>query len=193
MPARSLLLTVLFVFGLAACASQPEQKLPELTFTHLTPINLAVTRIDTVNAYAPPAGKPHVEHQVPVAPATAVTRWAADRLRAVGARGTGKLTIVEASLVEDPLKVDKGLKGAFKKEQSERYTATIEAILELESDGGAQRGNATARVTHSTTVREDASLYDRERVQFELVEKLMVQFDVEMEKNIRAHLVNWMR
>jgi len=96
-------------------------------------------------------------------------------------------------MVEDPLPVKKGVKGAFTKEQSERYTATIEAIIELQGANAAERGHATARVTRSTTVREDASLHDRERVQFELVEALMVQFDAEMEKNIRAHLANWIR
>jgi len=193
MRAKNLFVTMFLLLGLTACASQPLQTLPELTFSHLPPVKLAVSRVDTVNNYAPPAGKPHVEHQVPVAPSTAVMRWGRERLQAAGARGLGKLTVVEASMVEDPLPVKKGVKGAFTKEQSERYTATIEAIIELQGANAAERGHATARVTRSTTVREDASLHDRERVQFELVEALMVQFDAEMEKNIRAHLANWIR
>jgi len=42
-------------------------------------------------------------------------------------------------------------------------------------------------------VPEDASLQERERIKFDLIEGLMKDFDAEIEKNVRQHLANWVR
>ncbi|MCH8213764.1 MAG: hypothetical protein IIC54_06800, partial [Proteobacteria bacterium] len=43
-------------------------------------------------------------------------------------------------------------------------------------------------VSRSRTLREDASINDRERMWFDLIEALMRDFNAELEKNIRQYL-----
>ncbi len=66
-------------------------------------------------------------------------------------------------------------------------------MLEFVDANGVVKGSASAKSSRSTTVREDASLNDREKIKFELVEKLMADFNLEMEKNIRRYAANWIR
>ena len=83
------------------------------------------------------------------------------------------------------------MRGTFTKQQSERYDARVEAVVEIQD--GSRRGAANAASTRWTTVGEDVSLNERERIKFNLVESLMKDFDAEIEKNIRQHLANWLR
>ena len=145
------------------------------------------------NRFAAPLKAPHIEHQVPVAPAKAVIRWGQDRLKPAAEAGTARLIINEASMVGEALAQSGGLKGVFTKEQSDRYRATIDARLEVTDGQGVKHGFATATVSRSQTIREDATLTERETLEFELVEKLMADFNREMERNVRQHLQDWVR
>ncbi len=179
--------------GVAACESDVRvQKLPELTFTHLGSIKLNVSRLETALRYKAPLKKPNVEHLMPVQPATAMQRWAKDRLIKTGPSGVARFTIHEASVIEEKLRMDSSFTGVFTKQQSERYTGRVEASLEVFDARGKRLGFASANAVRSKTVREDATLNDREKLWFDLVEELMKEFDREMVKNIKTHLVNWM-
>ena len=181
----ALIVLPVLVLGLAACETPvQEQSLPELTFAHLKPIKLNVATIEVVSNYKQPLKRPNVEHLFPTPPLKAVRRWAGDRLKAVGKSGTAKLIIRKASAVETPLEMKKGLKAAFTKQQSYRYDLDLEATLEL--PGG---GRATARATRFTTVREDASINERNRIWLDLTENLIRDFDREMKKNLSRFLV----
>jgi len=178
--------------GLAACESGVRvQKLPELTFSHLGGIKLNVSRLETASRYTAPLKKPNVEHLFPAQPAVAMKRWANDRLKTAGPSGSARFTIHQASVIEEKLKMDSSFTGVFTKQQSERYTARVEATLEVFDAKGKRRGFATANAVRSKTVREDATLNEREKAWFDLVEDLMKEFDREMTKNIKSHLVNW--
>ena len=128
----------------------------------------------------------------PTPPLKALRQWAGARLFVGGGKGLVRFTIANAAVTETALKVKKGLQGAFHKEQSERYDAIIEASLEMLDDRGFRLGFASARVSRSTTVREDATLNERRRVQFELIEALMKDFNAEIERNIRRYLGKWL-
>ena len=58
---------------------------------------------------------------------------------------------------------------------------------------GVRKAYATARVGNTLTVREDATVNEREQAWFNLTETLMKDFNREMESNIRKHLVNWIK
>ena len=177
---------------LAGCETQvPAQKLPDLTFAHLPPLQLAVQRVETVSRFTPSLRAPNVEHTFPVPPARALEIWASQRLKAIGGGAGVRLTILDASVTETKLARDTSMRGTFTKQQSERYDAKVEVAIEIQD--GTRRGTASATTTRWTTVGEDASLNERERIKFNLIEGLMKDFDVEMEKNIRQHLVNWLR
>ena len=170
--------------GLAACETPaPVQKLPELTYTHLGPLRLNVARIEVVSQYRPPLQAPNVEHLFPTSPLKAVRHWARDRLKAVGRSGTARLVVKKASAVETSLQKKTGLKATFTKQQSHRYDLDLEATIEMPT------GRATARATRFTTIREDASINERDRIWFDLTENLMRDFNAEMEKKLARFLV----
>ena len=174
--------------GLAACETPPPPpKLPELTFAHLGPLNLNVARIDIVSKYRSPLKAPNVEHLFSTPPQKALRTWARDRLRAAGRSGTARLVIHKASAVETALEMKKGLKAAFTKQQSHRYDVHVDATLEISTPAG--RGSATAQASRFSTLREDASLNDRNRTWFDLTENLMRDFNAEMEKKLGRFLV----
>lgn len=179
---------------LAAC--QPPvlpPPIPDLTFSHLEPINLDVGRIEIVEKYVPPLKAPNVEHDFPTSPATAMRQWAKDRLRAVGEIGTARLVIKDASAIETKLETKGGLRGALTKDQSERYDVMLDVDLEIRGENGSAVAFANAVVTRSTTVSEGISLSERERVFHDLTESLMEEVNSKLEKNIQQFLVRYIR
>ena len=179
--------------GLAACESGVRvQKLPELTFTHLGDIKLNVSRLETISKYKAPLKRPNVEHLLLAQPTVALKRWATDRLKTIGLTGSARFTVHEASVIEEKLKIDSSFTGVFTKQQSERYTARVEATLEVFDALGKRRGFASANAVRSKTIREDATLDERDKAWFDLVEELVTAFNKEMTKNMKRHLVNWM-
>ena len=191
--AAAALLGLALTAMLAACETPPpKQRLVELTFAHLPILSLDVARVEVVSDYAPPMKAPNVEHLFPTPPAKGLRRWAADRLKAGGKKGSARFVIHVASVTETALPITKGLKGAFKKEQSERYEAVVEASLEILDARGFRKGFASARVTRSRTVREDVTLNQREALWLALTEAILNDFDREIEKNIRRYLLGFL-
>ena len=189
---RRYLVSLLVVF-LAACETPvATQTLPELTYGHLSKFTLDVAGIDVKAKYVPPMQAPNVEHLFATPPGKALRRWAADRLRAAGRRGRARFLILDAAVTETPLKLDKSFTGAFTKQQSRRYDATVEVSLEILDDKGFRTGFANARVMRSRTLGEDATINDRERMWFDLTEALMQDLNAEMEKNIRQYLSGYL-
>ena len=179
---------------LAACqAPVLPPPIPELTYSHLEPINLDVGRIEIVEQYVPPLKAPNVEHEFHTPPATAMRQWVKDRLRAVGEIRTARLVIKNASAIETKLETRGGLRGAFTKDQSERYDVTLDVVLEVRGEDGAAVAFANAVVTRSKTVPEGLSLSERERVFHGMTESLMDEVNSELEKNIRQFLVQYLR
>ena len=123
---------------LAACTvAAPSQQFPDLTYSHLEPIRLDVARVDIVDEYRPPLTAPNVDHRAPVPPAQAARNWASDRLIVSGGGARRAVfTIQEAPIIETELDRTTGLRGAFTKDQSERYDATVAVRLEIFNPGG---------------------------------------------------------
>lgn len=179
---------------LAACqAPVLPPPLAQLTYSHLDPINLDVGRIEIVEQYVPPLKAPNVEHTFPTPPATVMRQWAKDRLHAVGEIRTARLVIKDASAVETALATTGGLRGAFTKDQSERYDVTLDVVLEVRNERGSAVAFANAVVTRSKTVPEGLSLDERERVFHEMTATAMEEVNSELEKNIRQFLVQYLR
>ncbi|MEX2641939.1 MAG: hypothetical protein WD270_00695 [Acetobacterales bacterium] len=183
------LLAVVLVALVTACTSTPPaNRLPELRFDHLPPIRLDVSSIDIVQAYKPPMTEPNVEHLLPVSPARAAENWARDRLRAEGSRGVARFTVLDASVTRQPLQTKSGVTGFFTTEPSERYEATLDVALDVIDPAGRRLAQVEARANRVRAIREDASLNDRQRMQFELVESLMADLNAELERQAQRHL-----
>ena len=198
----AVVLTALAVAPLAGCETPVRAPdFPQLTYAHLTPFRLAVGRVEVVVEYTSPAREPNVEHLFPVHPAAAAERWAHDRLRAagptlgvgVGGGGLVRATVVNAAVVEVPLKRTTGLEGAFTIDQSERYDGLIEVRIDLTAADGRHRASVTSRAERSRTVPEDISLQDREKVWFEMTEAMLNDLNASLDRQIRKTFAPYLR
>tara|TARA_R110002072_G_scaffold132608_1_gene272733 strand:+ start:1323 stop:1910 length:588 start_codon:yes stop_codon:yes gene_type:complete len=193
---RSPVIASLFavVFLLAGCATEVEKPgFPQISFAHLQPISLNVARIEVENRYVSPATRPNVEHEFPARPAAVASNWGRDRLRAVGASGVARVIVRRASVVEVPLARTTGVKGAFTRDQSERYDAVIDMMVELRDADGNVRVTAESTAKRSRSVSENISLNDREKVWFEMTEAMMADLNTALENQIRIHMKEWIR
>jgi hypothetical protein len=175
--------------ALSGCAEPlPAPNRPPLSYSHLGQLEFDVSDLQVVSEYHAPLMRPNVEHEMPVSPQQALERWANDRIATVGASGTARFIILNASVKEVELPRTEGVKGYFTVDQSQRYEARVEVRLEVNSPYRGTNGFVTVSVNRSTTVPEDSSLRDREDTWYRLVQELMIEFDTEMEKAVRARL-----
>jgi len=182
------------VFLLAGCATEVQKSgFPQISFAHLQPISLNVTRIEMENRYISPATRPNVEHEFPVSPAAVASNWGRDRLRAVGASGVARVIVRRASVVEVPLKRTTGVTGAFTRDQSERYEAVIDMMVELRDATGNVRVTVESTAKRSRSVSENISLNDREKIWFEMTESMMTDLNTALENQVRIHMKEWIR
>jgi hypothetical protein len=179
---------------LAACQAQPPAPpLGDVSFTNLPPIQLAVSRIEVVDEYTPPLRAPNVEHEMPVSPAAAANRWADQRLRAVGGPGVARVIISDASVVENRLPVETGVRGTFTTNQSARYDARVHMRIEIKNDRGFTDAFAEAGAARSRTISETASVYDKDKLFIDLVTGLMSDLNAQLDGNIASFLRNYRR
>ena len=182
-------LGVLAALALAGCSSTPQPpRYPELTYGHYGVIGLDVASVEFVPLYVPPKTPPHVEHLSPASPLAAMERWTSDRLRAVGRDGYARVVVSNASIIETPLKTTGGVRGWFTTDQAARYDAVIEVEIQIRDASNVQRAFTRARAERSRTVPENASLADREKVLFELVEATTTEINTELDRSIHQYL-----
>lgn len=188
------ILTMVLMTG--ACATpDPSLTLPQVTFQHAQPLNLAVSRVETVSDYSSPLKAPNVEQKMDTGPAAAMVIWANDRLKAVApsAPVRARMTIERAAIIETQLARTEGIKGAFTTDQSHRYDLEIQATVEIVDAAGQRLGHANTRATRSQTMPETATMNDLQQAWFKLMEDGLKDFDREMEANIRRFLATWVR
>lgn len=181
--------------GVAAGCTRPDPtvRFADLTFAGRTPIVLDVVGLDVVDEYRMPLADPNVEHRAPLAPGAAAERWARDVLKTSGSGGRAVFRITEGSLVERRLQTTDGVSGWFTVDQAERYDAAIKGRLDLYGADGRPLGNAQAQASRHQTIAEDASLNDRQRLWYTLVEATANDFAGAMEQAIRSQLAPYVR
>ena len=185
-------LALMILAALGGCATEsPFAEFADITFRHLPSINLRVVDIQIDNKVARNVLAPHVGHKFPVPPVDALRRWGEDRLRPAGSKGTARFTILEADAVEERLKIDDGIRATFTKEQSESYLVTVSASLEVFDENGIRRAFIKAKSERRKTVAEDITLNGRRQVWFAIMEKLMAEFNAEMERNIQRYMTEF--
>jgi hypothetical protein len=193
MPSSSLRLNILamaLLTGLAACdTAPPRPTYPDIRFTGAAPIRLAVNAVDVGGEYKPTFRPPHVEHLFPVPPAQAAENWAHDRLQAGGGSARARFTIQDASVIETELpKKSEGISGAFKKEATERYDATLRAKLDILDARGLPLRTVTVKVVRSQSVLEGITPNERDQTWYDMTKAIMADFDQQMSAEISANL-----
>lgn len=193
MPSSSLRLKIVamaLLIGLAACdTAPPRPTYPDIRFTGAPPIRLAVSAVDVGSEYKPTFRPPHVEHLFPVPPAQAAENWAHDRLQSGGGSARARFTIQDASVIETELpKKSEGISGAFKKEATERYDATLRATLAILDARGLPLRTVTVKAMRSQSVIEGITPNERDQTWYDMTKALMTDFDQQMSAEISANL-----
>jgi polyhydroxyalkanoate synthesis regulator phasin len=191
MALKTICIAAVTVLLLAGCESDvPKRSFPDIGFLHKAPYKLDVATIEVEKQpVAPDAG--NVVHELPVTLDAVAEKWARQRLTAAGANGRAVVKIEKASVVEENLKKTGGLRGVFTTDQTQRYTADLAMSLSLSNDHGQGTVQASARKIR--TIAEDATLAQREKLWFEMVEALAREVDDEMDRQITAHLTEFLR
>jgi hypothetical protein len=180
---------VIAALTVSACeVAPPQQRLPQLTFSHLQPYRLDVGRVEIATEYQAPMRDPNVEHVMPVSPEAAAKRWVQDRLQPVGTSGAVRVVIRDARVVEVPLKTDKGFTGLFKEQQAERYDAALDLAIQVLDERNLPRAEIVARTQRSRTVPEGTTLNERDRIWFGMVEDMMTDLNGQLEGLIPQYL-----
>lgn len=159
-----------------------------ITFNHLPPITLDVASASARTTYQKPLVAPNVEHEFPVDIAKTAEGWVKGRLQAGGSSGIAELTILQASVIETKLEKQTGLTGLVTTDQGHRYDATLTATLKAEDLTTQRAAETSVTVMRSQTVPEDATYNEREKMWYEMTEKLMADFDKELEQSIKDHM-----
>jgi hypothetical protein len=187
-----LVLAFASVAAITACASNPPvQRLPEISFADKAPITLDVGQLEIVSEFKAPGHLPNYEHLMPVSPEAAAIRWAKDRLRPMGRTGYARVVIKNASVIQTPLKTDKGVTGLFKEEQAERYDGTLDVDVQILDERHLPVGEVTARATRSRTTAEGITVNERDRELYEISEALIKDIDGQMDGLIHTYLARW--
>jgi hypothetical protein len=193
-PLRHIALAAFCLGLLSACSNvaPPMQRLPEMSFRHLTPITLDVGTIEVVSEFKPPAQAPHIEYDMPVTPEDALKRWVQDRLQPIGRTGKMRVVIHDASATEVPLKTDQGFTGMFKKEQAARVKMTINVSLQMLDERQMVTAEVSGKAMRERTTTEGLKLNEHDRILYDMVEDLMKGFNSEIDDNIRSNFGPWL-
>lgn len=174
---------------LGACSSDVAvPRYADITFAHGDPIALDVAEIKVVRVYKPVPTPPNVETEFPVSPLATAARWAIDRLRAVGDSGTATVRILDASVVERPLDKETGVTGLFTTDQAAKYDARYVVEVVAEDPDRQSAAEARAEVARTQTVLEGITYNERERVWYQLTEKLARDLDRQLTASMRQHM-----
>jgi hypothetical protein len=177
-----------------ACEHAVPPKPPEALDFSGAPYRLNVGTIEVVKDYISPHGPANVEYLADVPPAKAIKQWVVARMVAAGRTGSLEVDIKDASIVKKDLPKKKhGLEGWFTKEQTEEYDGTLDVEMKIYS------GHKALPVAHievsafqSHTLREDATLVDRQALYHQMNVELMGQLNAELDKNIRQYFVHYL-
>jgi len=189
---RSFCAAAMAALLLAGCDTPvPSRSFPDISFSHKTPYNLDVATIEVEKQLASAPSEGSIVHELPVTLDAVAEKWAKQRLKAVGQNGTAIVRIEKATVVEERLKKTGGIKGAFTTDQTERYSGALEVSVSISDNRGQAMARASA--TRARTIAEDATLADREKLWFDIVEKLARDVDAQMDQQIPAHLGIYLR
>lgn len=183
--------------ALGACSSPlpPPRAFPDPSFRRDGALNLDVSDIEVFLDYQAPMTVPNVEHRFPVTPERMLRRWAAERLVATGYPGRrARFVIEDASVRENEIARQSGLRAAFTNQQAQLYEGTLRVTVEIiEAVSRRREAFASASATRAQSIDEKASVADRESAWGELCVGLMTGFNLELDRQIRANLGAYLR
>jgi len=186
------------VLALAACADGPPPPsgpvAATITFAHKAPLAIDVASVEVVEAWRQPGTPPHIGHLNANSPPHVLRAWARDRLRAVpggpGATDGMVLRVIlrDGSVTRTALEVEEGVGGLFRDEADTRIDAVCAVEVEVIDPSVGRLGSVTVRVQGARNILESASLNDRDRVYFALMEEIAASLNSALENGLQAEL-----
>lgn len=154
------------------------------SYSYLTPLRLAVGRIDVIPATDPAATR--TMPPAPLVPSVVVQTMAQDRLSAAGGGGVARFRTQIATLTREG-----AASGGVFTTATERLTCVMRCRLEVVGEDGAPAGFAEAEVRRTAT-RPAGSQAERARAAEEIVRlagnDLNVEFEYQLRRNLRSVL-----
>jgi hypothetical protein len=176
---------------LVACSSSYETfRPPPLDFSDRAPLRLAVERATVQSAYRPRDTAPYVDNLMPLEPEDAIRQMLEARLVAVGGPGTIQTVILDASVKEEELETQSGLRGFFTSEPAARLEGRFQVQVDRLSATGEVLKSVSTAVTRTASIPEDIGYAERQRIGYELVRDLVHDLDEGLTTNVRANFAD---
>ena len=186
---------LLIVIGLlAGCASDYETFTPPpLDFGDRPPLDLAVERIAVDSVHRPTGAPPYVDHLMPLSPEAATRTLLMQRLRAVGGPDRLQAVILEASVQEERLEAQTGLRGYLTTEPVARLHGRIKVRIDQLDPAGLVARSISSTVERTRSIPEGVGYAERERIGYELVRDLADDLDASLSANVRENFAGLLR
>jgi hypothetical protein len=187
---RGLLLVVL----VAGCAGDYETfQPPPLDFSGQPELHFAVDRIDVESAYRPAGAPPFVDHTLALTPEAATRAYLEQKLRAVGGPGRLEAVILDASVKEQALETQGGVRGLLTTESSARLDGRVRVRVERFDAAGNSVGSIGTAASLSRYLSEDVGYAERQRIGYELVRDLVNELAAGLAANLRETFADILR
>lgn len=155
---------------------------------------LNVASIDIAEDYQTSKVLPHVEGHADMPPAAVFRDWVAQHVSAGGRAGRAEVVISDAGILRRDLpKQTSGIEGYFTEEQTEEYKGSLQIEIKIYDDRNilpVAQISASSRAMH--TLGEKAGLEDHKALYHNMSIELVKVIEPEIEKNIRAHMSNYL-
>jgi hypothetical protein len=174
-----------------ACSSSYETfRPPPLDFSDRAPLRLAVERVSVQSAYRPRDTAPYVDNLMPLKPEDAIRQMLEARLVAAGGPGSIQAVILDASIKEEELETQSGLRGFFTTEPAARLEGRFQVQVDRLSATGEVLKSVSTAVTRTASVPEDVGYAERQRIGYDLVRDLVQDLDEGLTSNVRANFAD---
>lgn len=173
---------LMVVFAGPIRAQTAKELLPE--------IRLGVAEMQVIPAYASPRRKPHAEHRMTASPQKVAVDWARAKIRAVGRQDRARVIILDASVIEVPVK---GKSGFLRRGPDRRYDAKLTISVEIRSDAGDLIGNVRVTATRSQEVLKGVEGKRLQLIWRDLSEQIVRDAANELKRQMQARLGRYVR
>ena len=191
---RALLAVGLMVLGLGGCADQYQTfQPPPLDFGDRPPLRFAVGAIDIQSTYQPHGAPPYVDHTFALTPEAATRQLLEHRLQAAGGPGRLQAVIVDASVTEQKLETESGVRGWLTSQPAARFEGRLKVRIDHLDDAGTAKGSISTTATRTKSLPEDIGYAERQRLGYELVRDLINDLDAGLEANLRETFADLLR
>jgi hypothetical protein len=173
---------------LVACTGDYESfQPPPLDFSGSPPLRLAVERVTVQSAYRPQDYPPFIDSQMPLKPEDAIRQLLENRLVAVGGPGTVQAVILDASVKEEPLETQSGVRGFFTTEPAVRLEGRFQVRVDRLNPVGEVLNSVSTSVVRTRSIPEGAGYAERQKIGYQLMRELLDDLDAALSTNIRTN------